>query len=286
MSELYLHTRRSLMSCEDQQTASLYARNILCRITGKTQEALLADGEKFVSDEICQAADNALARLLNGEPIAYVLGQWDFYGMTLLVDNHVLIPRDDTCAVVSLAIQKALSLDNPRVLDLCTGTGCIGLALASRVKDAQVILADISQDAIDVANKNIALHKLSDRVTCVRADALEEAPGSLGEFDIIISNPPYITTEEMQSLPPEVKNFEPHLALHGGEDGLKFYRGITKNFRNALKPGGYLCFEYGIGQGADVCGILEMNGYTILERTRDYQHIERAVIAQYGRKEK
>ena len=98
-------------------------------------------------------------------------------------------------------------------------------------------------------------------------------------------DPPYITAEEMKQLPDSVKCFEPHLALYGGEDGLDFYRAIARNYRVALKPGGYLCFEFGMGQGDDVCRILEENGYTVLERTRDYNQTERAVIAQYGRKE-
>ena len=102
---------------------------------------------------------------------------------------------------------------------------------------------------------------------------------------MIVSNPPYITAEEMEELPVSVKDYEPHLALFGGNDGLDFYRAIAQNYREALKPGGYLCFEFGMGQGDAVCGILETNGYTILERSRDYNERERAVIAQLGRKE-
>ena len=112
----------------------------------------------------------------------------------------------------------------------------------------------------------------------------EPAP-FLGKFDLIISNPPYITGEDMKGLDHSVKDYEPHLALFGGEDGLDFYRSISSKYRSALKPGGFLCFEFGDGQGDDVCEILKMNGYTILERSRDYNDRERAVIAQYGRKE-
>ena len=136
-----------------------------------------------------------------------------------------------------------------------------------------------------VAKKNISLQKLTGRVSCVCADALQKPTAFLGKFDLIVSNPPYITTEEMKELPRSVKDFEPHLALHGGDDGLDFYRSIAKNYADALKPGGYLCFEFGMGQGDAVCRILEMYGYTILERSRDYNDRERAVIAQLGRKE-
>lgn len=286
LSQLYLDARRLFSQTEDNQTASLLARNLLCHVTGKTQEALLADLDLYASDGVINAMEAAVQRVADGEPLAYVLGQWEFYGMTLYVDEHVLIPRDDTCAVTDLAIKNALFLDaSPRILDLCTGSGCIGLAIAHRVKDARVTLADVSKDALAVAKKNIGLQKLSGRVSCVQADALKAPSAFLGKFDMIVSNPPYITTEEMRALDSSVKDYEPHLALHGGDDGLDFYRSIADQYRTALKPGGLLCFEFGMGQGDAVCRILEMNGYTILDRTRDYNDRERAVIAQYGRKE-
>jgi release factor glutamine methyltransferase len=283
---LYLDARRSLLQTEDEQTAGFMARILVSTISGKTQEAMLADRDLYASEEICQKVETGVQRLLNQEPLAYVLGEWEFYGLDLYVDHNVLIPRDDTCAVAALAIKQALFLNqDPRVLDLCCGSGCIGLAIASRVKDARVTLADISRDALAVAKKNIVRHKMSGRVRCVSADALKPAHPFLGKFDLIVSNPPYITGEEMQQLPRSVDAFEPHLALYGGDDGLDFYRSIAENFRPALKPGGYLCFEFGMGQGDDVCRILEENGYTILERSRDYNERERAVLAQYGRKE-
>ena len=286
-SKLYLDARKALMTQEDTHTAGLIARNLLSHITGMTTEAILSDGNRYASEDVCREMEAAVSRVLAGEPLAYVLGEWDFYGMTLQVNRDVLIPRDDTCAVTALAIKKALFLEeSPRILDLCTGSGCIGLAIAARVKDAKVTLADLSKDAIAVAKKNISAQKLSGRVTCVAADAMKPPAAFLGKFDMIVSNPPYITTKEMQELPDSVKCFEPHMALHGGDDGLDFYRSIAENFRNALKPGGYLCFEFGMGQGDDVCRILENNGYTILERSRDYNDIERAVLAQYGRKER
>ena len=161
ISELYLESRRTFMATEDPQTASLLARNLLCHVTGKTQEQILSDRDKYVGDEICDDMRDLVRRVSEGEPLAYVLGEWDFYGMTLHVDSNVLIPRDDTCAVTELAIKQALTLDsNPRILDLCTGTGCIGLAIASRVKDAKLTLADVSRDALAVAKKNITRQKI------------------------------------------------------------------------------------------------------------------------------
>ncbi|MBR2937972.1 MAG: peptide chain release factor N(5)-glutamine methyltransferase [Oscillospiraceae bacterium] len=284
--ELYLETRRALLRSEDADTAGLLARELLCFVTGKTREQVIAQREHYASEQTCEKMLLLTQRLLNGEPLAYVIGQWEFYGMKLTVTPDVLIPRDDTCAVTDLAIQQALFLEtNPRILDLCTGSGCIGLAIASRVKDAKVTLADISKEALQVAKTNVTAQKLSGRVSCVQANALEKPAAFLGKFDMIVSNPPYITTDEMAGLPKSVAAFEPHLALHGGDDGLDFYRAIAQNYTSALKPGGYLCFEFGMGQGDAVCGLLEENGYTILERSRDYNDRERAVLARYDRKD-
>lgn len=284
--ELYQDTRRALLETENAQDAGVLARMLICHVSGKDHARFLADRDLYARETIVEGVEKGLKRLLAGEPIAYILGQWEFYGLPIIVSPKVLIPRDDTCAVAELAIRQALFLDkDPRILDLCCGSGCIGLAVASRVKDAKVTLADVSLDALAVAKENAALNKLTGRVRCVQADALKPAFPFLGKFDLIVSNPPYITAKEMLELPVSVKDYEPHLALYGGEDGLDFYRSIANNFAPALKPGGYLCFEFGMGQGDDVCRILRDNGYTILERTRDYNSRERAVLAQYGRKE-
>ena len=283
---LYLDARRALLETEEPDMAGFMARSLICHVSGKNPDLFLADRDLYATEEVCRAVDAGLRRLKQGEPLAYVLGEWDFYGLNLTVSPDVLIPRDDTCAVTSLAIQQALFLNqDPRVLDLCCGSGCIGLAIASRVKDARVTLADLSPEALTVAKRNMMQTKLSARVRCVQVNALEPAPAFLGKFDLIVSNPPYITAEEMETLPISVRNYEPHMALYGGEDGLDFYRSIAKNFSRALKPGGFLCFEFGMGQGDAVCQILEDNDYAVLERVRDYNDRERAVLAQYGRKE-
>ena len=285
-ADLYLEARRALMTQEDAQTAGLMARNLIALYSGQSQEYILSNRDLYAGEETCEKTEKAVKRLLKGEPLAYVLGEWEFYGLPLYVNENVLIPRDDTVPVATLAINQAIFLPAaPRILDLCTGSGCIGLAVASRIKDARVTLADISKDALAVAKKNIARNKMTGRVSCVQANALAPAPAFLGKFDMIISNPPYITGADMPTLEDSVKLYEPHLALFGGEDGLDFYRSIAENFTSALKPGGFLCLEFGDDQGDDVCRILEANGYTILERSRDYNDRERAVLAQYGRKE-
>ena len=157
LSELYQKVRRSLMEKEEAESAAFIARQLLCKVTGKTKEQFLADRQMYVSDDAFATAEQLVKLIQADEPLAYVLGEWEFYGLTLMVNPSVLIPRDDTCAVTDVAIRQALYLgENPRILDLCTGSGCIGLAIASRVNDAKVTLADISRDALQVARKNIS----------------------------------------------------------------------------------------------------------------------------------
>ena len=269
------------MQANDADYAGFAARQLLCHMTGRTWEQLLADGALYAPEDVCDQLPFLAVRMLKGEPLAYILGEWEFYGLKLYVNRSVLIPRDDTCAVTDLAITAARTINGkPRILDLCTGSGCIGLAIADRLKNARVTLADISPEALTVAKKNITRNQLSARVSAVTANALETPTAFLGKFDLIVSNPPYITGREMKELDDSVSKFEPHLALYGGEDGLEFYRAIAENYKNALNPGGYLCFEFGMGQADAVSEILEMNQYTILERSRDYNDRERAIIAQ------
>lgn len=283
--ELYLSARNALCQTEDHQTAGLVARDLICTFSGKTPEQMLADLELTAPETLVSKVREGVRRLLREEPLAYVLGEWEFYGLKLYVNRDVLIPRDDTCAVTELAINRSLFLEkDPRILDLCCGSGCIGLAVASRVKDARITLADVSKEALAVAKKNIARNKLGGRMSIFQVDARQKAPSFLGKFDMIVSNPPYITAEEMNRLPRSVDGYEPHLALFGGEDGLDFYRAIIENYTPVLKPGGWLCFEFGMGMGDAVCALLEESGYTVIERKRDFNDRERAVLAQYGRK--
>jgi len=275
---LYRQTARCLEPVEGMM-ASQTARELLAHVTGKPQAMLMAMQSQPVPETVVQACQQAADRILAGEPLAYILGQWDFYGLHLTVTPEVLIPRDDTMAVVDLALEEPLP-NAPQVLDLCTGSGCIGLAVAHLRKDACVTLADLSDGALRVAAKNAATLGLSERVTCVKADAMAPAAEALGRFDLIISNPPYITKEEMRTLQPSVRDYEPHMALDGGEDGLDFYRAITKNYGAALKPGGLLAMEFGQGQAAAVCGILEAAGYEVLRTRMDTGRITRAVLAK------
>ncbi len=279
-ADLYLDARRSLLQTEGER-ASNVARELVCAASGKTAEQIITHRDMYASEEVVALTESFVSRYLRGEPMPYILGQWDFYDMTLTVTPDVLIPRDDTMAVTELAIKKALFLSqNPRILDLCTGSGCIGLAIAKRVKDARVTLADLSPAALRIARRNAVDQKLNARVSCIPLDAMKPAQEFIGKFDMIVSNPPYITTAEIKDLDPSVRDFEPRMALDGGEDGLDFYRAIIKNYTSALTPNGYFCFEIGIGQDPAVCRMLEENGFEILELRKDTAEIIRAILAR------
>ncbi len=284
-ADLYLDARKAFLPGDGMYAANL-ARELVCAASGKTPEAIVADRSLYASEEICARTEDYVRRHLAGEPIAYILGQWDFIDMTLTVTPDVLIPRDDTMTVVELAVKKALFLpQNPRILDLCTGSGCIGLALARRVQDAKVTLSDVSQAALRVARKNVTDLHLSGRVSCVPADVTKPAAPFLGKFDLVTANPPYVTTAEYESLDPSVRDYEPRLALDGGADGLDFYRAIAENFRSVIRPGGWLVLEFGMGQEDAVCGILRAKDFEIHELRQDNSHITRAVLARYGKPE-
>lgn len=282
-SDLYLDARKALLPTEGENAAQI-ARELLCKFSGKTAAEMLADRELYASDEIGTRLEDGVRRIVAGEPLPYILEEWDFCGMTLKVTRDTLIPRDDTMAVTDLAVKKTMFLEqDPRILDLCTGTGCIGLAIAKRVKDARVTLADVSPGALNVAKQNAAAMRFGPRVNCVQADALRPAPAFLRNYDLIVSNPPYITDEEMEKLPVSVRSFEPDIALRGGPDGLQFYRAIVQNYGSVLKEDGYLCFEFGRGQESAVGEILTDGGFTVLSYQKDNQDITRAVMAQRKR---
>lgn len=281
-ADLYQEVRSELLETEGPEQAARIARELVCAATGQTKADLLAGREAVLDSHAVHRLRDYVIRAREGEPLAYIIGEWDFCGMTLSVTRDVLIPRDDTMAVTELAMKKAMFLEqNPRVLDLCAGSGCIGLAVAHKVKDARVTLGELSPEAIRVAKKNIADQKLSGRVSCIQVDVRQPAAKFLGTFDLIVSNPPYVTTEEYEKLDPSVRDYEPRMALDGGADGLDFYRAIVRNFTAALKPGGFLCFEFGLGQQEAVCEILEQGGYEVCQLRDDNQGITRAVIAQH-----
>lgn len=277
-----------LAPTEGEQQAVFVARQLMMRAANKSATELLRDMRQPIPAHLDKKLAQMVYRILQGEPLAYVLGQWDFYGMTFLVTADTLIPRDDTVAVVDLAIKrlKLYPQSRPRVLDLCCGTGCIGIALASQVPDARVTCGDLSMDALAVCKRNIQRLGFAGRVNALQMDAHKEPDSFFGLYDMIISNPPYITDEEMTQLDASVRDWEPALALRGGVDGLDFYRAIIQNYTRRLHPGGYLAFEFGMGQGSAVERLLLEAGCVIEQWADDNGGIQRAVIARYGEPER
>lgn len=230
--------------------------------------------------DIRECLDDLLERRLRGEPLAYIIGEWDFYGITLEINPDVLIPRPDTEIVVERALSLLDGAKSPRILDLCCGSGAIGIALLKNIPGATGVFADISAGALRVCRKNIENLGLAARTQVLTLDALEPAPATIGHFDLIACNPPYISADEMLTLPVDVAGFEPHDALYGGYDGLSFYRAISTGFYQAVRPGGVVIFECGAYQGFEVAEILKNSGYEEIARHLDYNKMERAVSAR------
>ena len=278
-NELYLTTRRKLRDVS-HGAHDLEARLIVAHAAGKTREELVNSSKFFVTDSaIINSVNDMVRRRIEGEPVAYLVGEWEFYGLPMYVNSDVLIPRVDTEVLAEAAINIMKKRGgNTRLLDLCAGSGCVGIAIAANVPDCRVILADNSEKALAVCRANMIRNHISRNVTPIDADALGSPPTLLGTFDAIVCNPPYIPTEDIKDLDVSVRNYEPMVALDGGADGLKFFRAIAANWTAMLKKGGNILFECGVGQKAAVCEILEENGFRKIEVHRDTLNIERVVV--------
>lgn len=211
----------------------------------------------------------------SGVPLQYLLGEWEFYGLPFKVGRGVLIPRQDTEVLVDTALELLRGLEGPSVLDLCSGTGCVAIAVSHTMPNAEVTALELSEFAFDYLLQNIALNEC--HVAPVRGDLHNYIhPGCL---DMITCNPPYIPAETLSTLQAEVW-FEPRRALSGGRDGLDFYHSISKMYRPQLKDGGWICFEVGIGQSARVMEILDANLYGDIFQRDDLNGIPRVVCGR------
>ncbi len=276
INDVYMQLYKRFRDADEPQP-SLAARELTayaCRVD-KNQTAEW--GHIYLDDATVDYAHLLCDRCLYGEPLAYILGEWDFYGLTFQVDKSVLIPRADTERLCELVIEQARQKVSPRILDLCCGSGCIGIAAAHEVEDARVTAVDVSDGALRVTRENARRLGVQSRFVALRADVLEDPPGGMGEYDILVSNPPYVTRREMQELDKSVSEFEPHEALYGGPDGLDFYRAICAKWRTLLVPGGAALFECGWKQAADVAAIMEENHFTGIGITEDLSGVPRIV---------
>lgn len=277
-NNLYLDTRARLRKA-GIDAAQLEARELLCYASDKSREQLYRDMSLYVSAELERRVEELVQRRLAGEPVAYIVGEWEFYGLPLDISSDVLIPRSDTEVLAERAILRARAAgEGARVLDLCAGSGCIGLAVAAQVPQARVVLGEWSDGALKICRQNVRRNSLTARVVPMQADAREKPEKSLGEFQCIVSNPPYIPRADIETLDTSVKDYEPHLALDGGEDGLDFYRSISEKWKEALAPGGRLYFEVGIGQADNVLRIMRTQGFGDIQVVKDHHDIPRVVF--------
>ena len=280
-NEIYLDTRRKLRAA-GITAHDLEARLIVAYAAGKTREELMQLSRLYVTDQsLAQSVDNMVSRRLGGEPVAYIVGEWEFYSIPVFVNESVLIPRIDTellaGEVISLMKRRA---GQTRLLDLCAGSGCIGIAIAANVPNCRVVLADNSEQAVTICRANTRRNNLSRNVAAIVADALDPPPTLLGMFDAIVCNPPYIPTGDLKDLEPSVVGYEPIAALDGGPDGLYYFRAVTTNWLMLLKQGGYLAFECGAGQSDAVREILRDGGLREIKTHVDTLGIERVVVGK------
>ena len=278
-NELYLMARNALKKA-GVEAYTLEARLIAAHACGKTKEAFLRDLTLYSSNECEQRVNELIERRLNGEPMAYVTGEWEFFGLPMEVTPDVLIPRSDTEVLVETALHALVGRKmDARILDLCSGSGCIGCALAHEMPAARVVQVDISDAALEISRRNARRNRLN-RVIALKADALKMPPMSIGTFDLIVSNPPYVPSFEILTLDSSVRDFEPLGALDGGEDGLMFYRSIIRYWRHVLRPGGWLMFEVGEDQADAVLAMMRDAELQNLYAVEDTQGIKRVVIGR------
>lgn len=276
-NELYIEARKRIKET-GVSSYSLEARLIVAHAAEKTKEEFLSCVNLYTSTEVEKKVKEMVDRRIAGEPVAYITGDWEFYGLPMTVNRDVLIPRVDTEVLVETAITalRGRKMD-ARVIDLCAGSGCVGCAIAKNLPATHVVLADNSPKALAVAKQNLMRNKLNPRVTCVETDALTTPPMMLGSFDIMVCNPPYIPTGELEGLDVSVKNYEPMSALDGGEDGLTFYRGILNAWRGVVRAGGLMMFEVGAGQAEDVKLLMRVAGLKNVGTAKDTLGIDRVV---------
>lgn len=283
-STVYLNARRRLREA-GVAAYEVESRLIVMFATGMSREELLNSSKKYLTDaNVKKSIEKMTERRISGEPVAYIIGGWEFFGIPLIINKAVLIPRIDTEVLAEEAVRHLQSVrGRPRLLDICAGSGCVGLAVAANVPECRVVLAEFSESALAVCRMNMLKNHLSGRTIAVKADALAQPSERLGKFDMIVCNPPYIPTSDIAELDVSVRGFEPVIALDGGADGLNFFRAVTENWSKALKDNGMLAFECGAGQAEDVRSIMSGYGYSDIRVLTDTLGIERVVVGCMSR---
>ena len=247
---------------------------LLAHLTGRSALELRLDSFTETETSVISAYRELAGKRMNRIPLQYLIGEAPFFRRLFKVDPRVLIPRPETELLCEWALEILEDIPSPRILDLCCGSGCIGLSLKAERPDASVTLSDLSRDALNVSAVNAV--RLSADVVIRQSDLLDDLRGS--QFDLVISNPPYIPSGACASLQPEVMR-EPLIALDGGPDGCDLYRRIIRDAGSVLVPGGRLLMELGIHESGTIASLLTEHGFTGIEIRRDYAEIDRMVLA-------
>lgn len=276
LRELYLKGRKSFEE-NGFECPGIETRAILAGSLGTEPPEIYAHPERRVPPERAEAFYGLLRRRLAGEPLAYVTGRREFCSRPFAVTPDVLIPRPETETLAELAMETAGRMENPRTLDLGTGSGCLAVTLALEARGCEVFASDVSAAALGVAKKNALAHGA--RVRFVRSDLLGCFAKS--SFDIIISNPPYVSEAEYGELCPQIRRYEPPAALLGGEDGLSCVRKIAATAGRALREGGFLLLEIGAGQAESAGRALSENGFSDIRFRSDIGGVSRVVKATW-----
>ncbi len=259
------------------------ARELVAFALGLEAEDFYNKRNQYIFEKDEQKIAQLKEKRYSGVPLQHITGRWEFYGLPVEVTPDTLIPRPDTETLAETAIELLRERSKGRLLDLCCGTGCVGMAVLKNVSEGITgVFADLSEPALEVTRRNLVRNHLTPRALTIQVDALEEASPVLGKFHLITCNPPYIPTADIMTLDAEVQQ-EPHMALDGGEDGLDFYRAVCLNFSPALAKGGVLAFEVGLGQFEDVMTIMSEAGYADVQFKCDLAGIERVVWGTWGR---
>lgn len=260
-------------------TCVLDARVLMCNTLGKDDIYIAVNGDKAVSKNDEERFFALVGRRALYEPVAYITGEKEFMSLMFFVDKNVLIPRPDTEHLAELTIELIEKNGFSTAADFCTGSGAIAVSVAKACENVAMTGIDISPEALGVAERNRVRHK-AENVRFMQADILK--PADVGKYDIAVSNPPYISGEEMKRLDKTVDEYEPHIALYGGEDGLDFYRRITENAPRFLNGGGVLAFEVGHTQARAVAELMKKE-FADINIRKDYGGIERVVFGTLRR---
>ncbi|MGL5506292.1 MAG: peptide chain release factor N(5)-glutamine methyltransferase [Paraclostridium sp.] len=233
---------------------------------------------KELTNEQLEYFNRMIQDRLNGRPIAYIVNNREFMGLDFYVEEGVLIPRPDTEPLVEEVIELVKDKEDLKIVDIGTGSGAITVSLARYIKSCEIYSLDISEKALDIGLKNAISNGVENKISFIKSDVFSGIEDKGLSLDVIVSNPPYIKKADIDTLHTQVKDYEPYIALEGGEDGLDFYRAITEQSIKYLKTEGILAFEVGHDQAQDVSDILNQNGYSKIYTKKDLQGIDRVVI--------